>query len=113
VGTPWVAEIVGTDPKYGLARKFLRAAVIERRDALYYVDVKDLRVGGYYEVKNPSSWRHSDMRFYFRVNVIDLNGGTMTIEYIERKDLVMYFRERDYPIGGDDAPVWSGGHASP
>jgi len=111
VGTPWVAEIVGTDPKYGLARKFLRAAVIERRDALYYIDVKDLRVGGYYEVKNPSSWRHSDMRFYFHVKSIDLNGGTMTIEYVERKDLIMYFRERDSPIGGDDASVWSGGHA--
>jgi hypothetical protein len=109
VGTPWVAEIVGTDPKYGLARKFLRAAVIERRDALYYVDVKDLRVGGYYEVKNPSSWRHSDMRFYFHVKSIDMNSGTMTIEYVERKDLIMYFRERD--LGGDDAPIWSGGSA--
>ena len=110
VGTPWVAEIVGTDPKYGLARKFLRAAVVERRDAEYLIDVKDMRVGGYYEVKNPSSWRHSDMRFYFHVKSIDLNGGTMTIEYVERKDLIIYFRERD--LGGDDAPIWSGGHAS-
>jgi hypothetical protein len=111
VGTPWVAEIVGTDPKYGLARKFLRAAVIERRDAEYLIDVKDMRVGSYYEVKNPSSWRHSDMRFYFRVKSININSGTMTIEYVERKDLIMYFRERDSPIGGDDAPIWSGGSA--
>ena len=112
VGTPWVAEVTGLDPKYGLARRFLRAAVIERRDALYYVDVKDMKVGAFYEVKNPSSWRHPDMRFYFHVKSIDMNSGTMTIEYVERKDLVMYFRERDYPIGGDDAPGWSGGSAA-
>jgi hypothetical protein len=111
VGTPWVAEVTGLDPKYGLARKFLRAAVMERRDAEYLIDVKDMRVGSYYEVKNPSSWRHPDMRFYFHVKSIDLNAGVMTVEYIERKDLIMYFRERDSPIGGDDAPIWSGGSA--
>ena len=109
VGTPWVAEITGLDPRYGFARRFIRAAVVERRDALYYVDVKDMKAGAFYEVKNPSSWRHPDMRFYFRVKGIDLNTGVMTVEYVERKDLIMYFRERD--LGGDDAPVWSGGHA--
>ena len=113
VGTPWVAEIVGTDPKYGFARRFLRAAVIERRDATYLVDVKDLRAGSYYEVKNPSSWRHPDMRFYFHVKGIDLNAGVMTVEYVERKNIIIYFRERDTPIGGDDAPIWSGGHSVP
>ena len=111
VGTPWVAEVTGLDPKYGLARRFLHAAIMERRESLYLIDVKDMKAGAFYEVKNPSSWRHNDMRFYFRVNVIDLNGGTMTIEYIERKDLIMYFRERGSEHGGDDAPMWSGGHS--
>jgi hypothetical protein len=101
VGTPWIAEIVGTDPKYGLARKFLRAVVVEERDATYLVDVKDMKIGSFYEVKNPSSWRHPDLRFYFRVLGVDTNTGTLTVEYIEKKDLIIYFRERDSPMGNE------------
>jgi hypothetical protein len=113
VGTPWVAEVTGLDPKYGLARRFLHAAIMERRESLYLIDVKDMKTGAFYEVKNPSSWRHPDMRYYFHILNIDLVKGEITIEYVARKDLIMYFRERDSPIGGDDAPIWSGGHSVP
>ena len=113
VGTPYLAELVGLDQKYGLARRFVRAAVVERRDATYLVDVAELKVGHYYEERVPQSWRHPDERNYYRILNIDLARGEVVIEYLEKKDIIMYFRERDSPIGGDDAPVWSGGHASP
>jgi len=103
VGTPWVAEVTGLDPKYGLARRFLRAAIMERRESLYLIDVKDMKAGAFYEVKNPSSWRHPDMRFYFQIINIDLTKGELVIKYIERKDLIMYFREHNYPVGGHGA----------
>ena len=103
VGTPWVAELTGLDTKYGLARRFIRAAVIERRESLYLIDVKDMKAGAFYEVKNPSSWRHPDMRFYFQIINIDLTKGELVIKYIERKDLIMYFREHNYPVGGHGA----------
>ena len=111
VGTPYLAELVGLDQKYGLARKFIRAAVVERRDATYLVDIAELKVGHYYEERVPQSWRHPDERNYYRVRSIDLAKGEVVIEYLEKKNVIFALRERD--LGGDDAPVWSGGHASP
>jgi len=111
VGTPWVAEVTGLDPKYGFARKFLRAAVIERRDSTYLVDVADLRVGAFYEEKVPQSWRHPDERYYYIIRNIDLTRSEVIIENLEKKDVVFALRERD--LGGDDAPIWSGGHSVP
>jgi hypothetical protein len=109
VGTPYLAEITGLDPKYGLARKFIRAVVVERRDATYLVDVAELKVGAFYEEKCPCSWRHPDERYYYRIMNIDLAKGEVVIENLEKKDVIFALRERD--LGGDDAPVWSGGHA--
>ena len=110
VGTPWVAELVGLDPHYGFARKFIRAVVKERRDATYLIDAADLRVGAFYEERVPWSWRHPDIRNYYRVLDIDLTKGEVTIEYLERKEIIFILRERD--LGGAGAP-WgerSGGH---
>ncbi|MFP3209108.1 MAG: hypothetical protein RXR82_05340 [Nitrososphaeria archaeon] len=109
VGTPYLAEITGLHPRYGFARRFIRAAVIEKRDATYLVDVAELKVGAFYEEKCPCSWRHPDERFYYRIVNIDLTKGEVVIENLEKKDVIFTLRERD--LGGDDAPVWSGGHA--
>ena len=109
VGTPYLAEITGLHPRYGFARRFIRAAVIGRRDATYLVDVADLHVGAFYEERVPQSWRHPDERYYYRVLNIDLAKGEVTIENLEKKDVVFALREAE--AGGDDAPVWSGGHA--
>jgi len=110
VGTPYLAELTGLHPKYGFARKFIRAAVIERRDSTYLVDATDLHIGAFYEEKVPQSWRHPDERYYYVVRSIDLTKGEVVIENLEKKDVVFALRERE--IGGDDAPIWSGGHAS-
>jgi hypothetical protein len=109
VGIPYLAELVGLDRKYGFARKFIRAVVIERRESTYLVDVADLHVGSYYEEKCPCSWRHPDERYYYRIVNIDLAKGEVVIENLEKKDVVFALREAE--AGGDDAPVWSGGHA--
>jgi hypothetical protein len=109
VGTPWIAELVGLDPKYGFARRFIRAAVKDSRNTTYLVDVSELKVGHYYEEKCPCSWRHPDERFYYRIVNIDLTKGEVVIEELEKKDVVFALREAE--AGGDDAPVWSGGHA--
>jgi len=109
VGTPYLAELTGLHPKYGFARKFIRAAVIERRDSTYLVDATDLHIGAFYEEKVPQSWRHPDERYYYVVRSIDLTKGEVVIENLEKKDVVFALRERD--LGGDDAPMWSGGHS--
>ena len=108
VGTPYLAEITGLHPRYGFARKFIRAAVVERRDSTYLVDVAELRAGAFYEERVPQSWRHPDERYYYVVRSIDLTKGEVVIENLEKKDVVFTLRERE--IGGDDAPMWSGGH---
>ena len=112
VGTPYLAEIVGADLKYGFARRFIRAAVIERRNATYLVDVADLHVGSYYEERCPCSWRHPDERYYYRITNIDLNNGEVTIEILQKKDVAFAFRESYLDqLFGSDAPIWSGGSA--
>jgi len=67
---PWVAEITGTDPKYGLRRKFLDYNTSHKhtngsgsRGAnLWFI----LESGRYYEVKEQISWQRSE-RYFFRV----------------------------------------------
>jgi hypothetical protein len=110
VGTPYLAELIGLHPRYGFARRFIRAAVVERRDSTYLVDVSELKVGHYYEERVPQSWRHPDERNYYVVRSIDLAKGEVVIEYLEKKDVIFALRERGVEAGGDDAPVWSGGH---
>ena len=113
VGTPYLAELTGLDPRYGFARRFIRAAVKDSRNATYLVDVADLHIGSFYEEKVPQSWRHPDERYYYRILNIDLTNGEVTIENLEKKDVAFALRERDSVIGGDDAPIWSGGHSVP
>ena len=68
---PWVAEIMGTDPRYGLRREFLDANTSYRHangcgsrgTKLWFV----LESGKYYEVKEQTSWRSSE-RYFCRVS---------------------------------------------
>lgn len=67
---PWVAEITGRDPKFGLRREFLRAnwqrksANSEHTRGVYLWFV--LESGRLYEVSAPVSWRKRD-RYFCRV----------------------------------------------
>jgi len=71
-----------------------------------------VRGGGvFYGGGGPQSWRPPDERYYYRILNIDLAKGEVVIENLEKKDVVFALREAE--AGGDDAPVWSGGHASP
>lgn len=64
---PWVARIVGRDPKYGFRREFLPAnwqrkranSTHSRGVELWFV----LESSNVYEVKSPTSWRNSDRYF--------------------------------------------------
>lgn len=68
---PWIAEITGTDPKYGLRRVFLDANTSykdsngrgSRGTKLWFV----LESGRYYEVREQTSWRNSE-RYFCRVS---------------------------------------------
>ena len=68
---PWVAEITGTDPKWGLRREFLNSNTSymhangagSRGTKLWFV----LESGKYYEVKEQTSWRSSE-RYFCRVS---------------------------------------------
>ncbi|MFP3138332.1 MAG: hypothetical protein RXS42_09005 [Nitrososphaeria archaeon] len=113
VGTPWIAEITGLDPRYGFARRFIRAIVKDSHNTTYLVDVSELKVGHYYEERCPCSWRHPDDRNYYVVRSIDLEKGEVVIEYLEKSDIIFALHEHDPVIGGDDAPIWSGGHSVP
>jgi hypothetical protein len=69
-GQPWVAEVVGTDPRYGLRRRFLRAkvdyyhanSVGTRGVMLCYL----LDPGPIYEIYRKTSWTNAE-RFFARV----------------------------------------------
>ena len=64
---PWVAEITGTDPKWGLRREFLNANTSykhangagSRGTKLWFV----LESGRYYEIREQTSWRSSERYF--------------------------------------------------
>lgn len=67
---PWIARITGVDPKYGLAREFVRAQVDYSRSnkpgtrGVYYsFDLSD----GYYELKGGSSWGSANQRKFVHV----------------------------------------------
>ena len=68
---PWVAEITGTDPKYGLRRAFLNANTSykhangagSRGTKLWFV----LESGRYYEIREQTSWRSSE-RYFCKVS---------------------------------------------
>ena len=68
---PWVAEITGTDPKYGLRRAFLHANTSykhangagSRGTKLWFV----LESGRYYEIREQTSWRSSE-RYFCKVS---------------------------------------------
>lgn len=64
---PWVAEIVGRDPKFRYSRKFLKANWQRKRSngngsrgvELWFT----LESGKVYEVKSPQTWKHTDHYF--------------------------------------------------
>lgn len=64
---PWVAEITGRDPKFGLRREFLPANWQRKRAngahsrgvELWFI----VETGRIYEVKAPASWRSCDRYF--------------------------------------------------
>ena len=93
VGTPYVAKIEGLDQKYGFKRKFIKPIFVDRNSEEYLIDANNLEVGAIYERKNPSSWKHQDIRTYFIVRKIE--DGKMIIEYIDKKDLIMSFKEME------------------
>jgi len=93
VGTPYVAKIEGLDPKYGFKRKFLKPVFVDRNKEEYLIDANDLEVGAVFECKNPSSWKHPDTRTYFIVRKIE--AGKMVIEYLEKKELIIGFKEME------------------
>jgi len=93
VGTPYVAKIEGLDSKYGFKRKFLKPVFVDRNSEEYLIDANDLELGAIYERKNPNSWKHPDIRKYFIVRKKE--NGKMVIEYIEKKDLIMGFKEME------------------
>ena len=93
VGTPYVAKIEGLDPKYGFKRKFLKPVFVDRNKEEYLIDANDLEPGAIYEIKNPSSWKHPDTRTYFIVRKIE--AGKMVIEYLEKKELIIGFKEME------------------
>lgn len=68
---PWVAEIIGTDPKYGFSRNFISSNTSHKNSNgrgtrgvnLWFV----LESGCYYEVKEQISWQRSE-RYFCRVS---------------------------------------------
>lgn len=64
---PWVAEITGADPKYGLKRTFLNGNWQRKRSnstGSRGVEIWfNLESGTLYEVKSPISWRSIDRYF--------------------------------------------------
>jgi hypothetical protein len=86
---PWVARIVGTDPKYGLAREFVDGAVDysranrPRTRGVYYTYYLK---NGYYEVKGGHSWGHANDRKFVRVTSGKVEPATLqeVLESIQR-----------------------------
>jgi len=95
VGIPYVAKIEGSDERYGFKRKFLKPVFVDRKNEEYLIDVKDMEIGAIYEVRYPRSWKHPDVRIYFQILQIDTESGKMTIEYLDKKNLVLSFKEME------------------
>ena len=93
VGKPWIAEIIGLDQKYGLSRQFLRTIALEfykGSPSRLAVSVDDLKVGSFYEMKNPASWKHSDERRYIRI--LKKDADSILVEELTREDIIKFFR---------------------
>lgn len=85
---PWVAKIVGTDPKFGLARQFvkgekcyLEANAVGSRGVFMHYELDD----GIYDVYDLVSWSRS-RRYFLRVT------EESAIE-IEREEVVLCAKE--------------------
>jgi len=92
VGRPWIAEITGLNQKYGFERQFLRTIALEfykGSPSRLAVPTDDLKVGSFYEMKNPSSWKHSDVRHYIRI--LKKDADSILVEELKREDLIKYF----------------------
>jgi len=95
VGRPWIAEIIGLDQKFGFERQFLRTIALEfykgspSRLAVY---MDDLKVGIFYEMKNPSSWKHSDVRRYIRI--LKKDADSILVEELKREEIIKYFMSK-------------------
>lgn len=87
----WVAEITGTDHKYGFDREFLRGrkdyskanSIGSRGVYLWYI----LESGRYYEVKERTSWSGSD-RYFVKVTM----GGD--IERVSKSEVEHWLKGR-------------------
>ena len=91
VGIPYLAKISGLDPKYGFKREFVKPVFIDRDSEEYLVDANDLKIGALYERKNPSSWKHPDIRTFLIIRKIE--DGKIEYEVVNKKDVIMWFRE--------------------
>ena len=93
VGKPWIARIIGLDEKYGFGRQFLNMIALEffkGSPSRFAVSVDDLEIGSFYEMKDPASWNHSDIRHYVRV--LKKDEDSILVEELKREDLIKYFR---------------------
>ena len=93
VGTPYLAKITGLDQKYTFKREFIKPEVVDRKTATYLIDARKLEIGAVYERRSPQSWKHSDERYFFVVRKTDMENGELTIEYLEKKDVIIEFNE--------------------
>lgn len=65
--TNWVAKITGTDPKYGLAREFVRKRDVTRARSNVYRDLEwtiSLDDGAIYEYRFATSSRQEERGFW-------------------------------------------------
>jgi len=93
VGKPWIAEIIGLNDKYGFERQFIKTIALEfykGSPSKIAVNVDDLKEGSFYEMKNPASWNHSDVRVFFKL--LKKDEESILVEELKREDLIKYFR---------------------
>jgi len=80
---PWVAEITGTDPQYGLRREFLDYTVDYSRKnsrgtrGIYQIYTLE---DGVYEIKGGTAWGHIEKRRFCRV--IGSESESLTFEEV-------------------------------
>jgi len=95
VGKPFMAEISGLHEKYGFERHFLNTIALEfwkGQPSKLGVRLGDIEVGKIYEMKNPASWRHPDIRTYIRV--LSKTENSFEAEEISRENLIKYFMNK-------------------
>jgi len=95
VGKPFMAEVSGLDKKYGFERRFLNTIALEfwkGQPSKLGVRLSDIEIGKIYEMKNPASWRHPDIRTYIRV--LSKTENSLEAEEISRENLIKYFMNK-------------------